>query len=54
MAMKFLTFFIIIIFLNSCGLNQGINKNPSKQNPKKHLKFKESWPIMLDNSIPQG
>ena len=34
MAMKFLTFFIIIIFLNSCGLNQGINKNPSKQNPK--------------------
>ena len=32
--MKFLTFFIVIIFLNSCGLNQGINKSPSKQNPK--------------------
>ncbi len=32
--MKFLIFFIIIVFLNSCTKIPGINKNPSKQNPK--------------------
>ena len=32
--MKFLIFFIIIVFLNSCIKTPGINTNPSKQNPK--------------------
>ena len=32
--MKFLIFFIIIVFLNSCIKTPGINRNPSKQNPK--------------------
>ena len=32
--MRFLIFFIITIFLNSCVSTPGINKNPSKQNPK--------------------
>ncbi len=32
--MKFFIFFIIIVFLNSCIKTPGINKNPSKQNPK--------------------
>ena len=32
--MKFLIFFITIIFLNACVKTPGINKDPKKQNPK--------------------
>ena len=32
--MKFLIFFIFLLFLNSCIKTPGINKNPNKQNPK--------------------
>ncbi len=32
--MKFLIFLIILTFLNSCIKNPGINRSPSKQNPK--------------------
>ena len=32
--MRILIFFLIIVLFNSCIKNPGINKNPSKQNPK--------------------
>ncbi len=40
--MKFLIFLIIIVFLNSCIQNPGINKNPKKRNSKN---------ISLENTI---
>ena len=38
--MRYLIFFIIIIFFNSCIKSPGINKNPKKQNPKTLLSNK--------------
>jgi len=40
--MRFIIFFVIITLLNSCTKTPGINKNPSKQNPKT---------ILSENSI---